>query len=89
MLLNCDKTKYMVFTNKLKVITSDPILSLSGTCIEQVASYKYLGIWLDEDLSFKTHITNLSKKTTPSYEDVGVTCSRPKHNNLIIEEYTS
>ena len=44
---------------------NDPILSLSGACIEQVTSYKYLGIWLDEDLSFKTHITDLAKKIKP------------------------
>ena len=29
---------------------------------QRVTSYKYLGIWLDEKLSFKIHITNLIKK---------------------------
>ena len=63
--LNVGKTKYILFSNKTKTETSGPILSLSGAHIEQVSTYKYLGIWLDEDFSFKTHITNLAKKIKP------------------------
>ena len=33
----------------------------NGTAIERVPHYKYLGIWLDEKLSFNTHIDILSK----------------------------
>lgn len=36
--------------------------SLNGTQIDQVPSYKYLGVWLDDKLSFKEHITVLVKK---------------------------
>ena len=38
------------------------ITSLNGRQIEQVPSHEYLGIWLDDELAFKTHVTKLVKK---------------------------
>ena len=57
LLLNASKTKFMVFTrDNLAIISS------SGSSIERVSEYRYLGIWLDEKLSFKFHIENLITK---------------------------
>src|SRR4029434_4094635 len=33
-----------------------------GTALERVTSYKYLGIWVDEKLDFKSHVNQLVKK---------------------------
>lgn len=38
------------------------ITSLDGTQIKQVSAYKYLGVWLDDRLSLKKHVTELGKK---------------------------
>ena len=58
--LNAGKTKFMVFSRKLNAIsTASDLNTLEGACIERVASYKYLGIWIDDKLSFKMHITEL------------------------------
>ena len=38
------------------------LCSKIGTVLERVTSYKYLGIWLDEKLDFKTHVDLLVKK---------------------------
>ena len=38
------------------------ILTVDGSLIERVTEYKYLGLWLDEKLSFKFHIDCLASK---------------------------
>ena len=37
------------------------LLSLNGTVLEKVCSYKYLGFILDDQLNFNKHITELPK----------------------------
>ena len=60
--LNADKTKFMMFTKGRVFDNTDPHLyTLNGTAIERVPHYKYLGIWLDEKLTFNTHIECLTK----------------------------
>lgn len=63
LVLNADKTKLMLFRNTKKVSQAPPpVFTLTGSVIEVVHSYKYLGIWLDDALTFKPHIDNLVKK---------------------------
>jgi hypothetical protein len=60
--LNVSKTKVMKFgtrENLNKINFGDLNIKLGGIRIEQVKSYKYLGIWLDEALTFTTHIHKL------------------------------
>ncbi len=38
---------------------------LDGTHLEGVTSLKYLGIWLDDKLTFGVHIDSLLKKLRP------------------------
>jgi hypothetical protein len=58
--LNCSKTKFMVFSKKRQ--PSSPHLVMNGTEIEQVTTIKYLGVTLDDNLTFATHIDNVCKK---------------------------
>lgn len=61
--LNTSKTKCMLFNRNLPQPDSQiKILSLSGLEIQLVNQYKYLGIWLDSSLAFKTHIDSLLSK---------------------------
>lgn len=62
MVLNVDKTKLMYFSRSCSKIVTANISTTDAKCIELVSSYTYLGIWLDEKLSFKTHFDNLVKR---------------------------
>ena len=62
LVLNSSKTKCMVFTKTPNTNASSGILTLKGEQIELVTAYKYLGIWLDNKLSFKVHVEHLSKR---------------------------
>ena len=64
LVLNDVKTKLLFFTRSKDIdFSSIVITTLDGTIIERVTEYKYLGIWLDERLTFKFHITNLASKS--------------------------
>ena len=53
----------MFFTKERVVHEKCPLLhTTNGTTIERVQNYKYLGIWLDEKITFNTHIEVLAKK---------------------------
>ena len=61
--LNIAKMKYMYFgsrntLNKLNEIT----LSIDGQKLEQVQNFKYLGLMMDEALTFESHINYICKK---------------------------
>ena len=62
--VNCNKTKYCTYGMRSFIKKSknvDTILSLNGTVLEKVCSYKYLGFILDDQLNFNKHINELSK----------------------------
>ena len=51
----------MVFSND-RHVTNHVIATLAGYTIEQVKVYKYLGVWVDDKLSFTVHVENLIRK---------------------------
>ena len=60
LVLNTEKTKYMCFSRARITHFNDLIIHTNnGSHIERVTEYKYLGIWIDEKLSFTFHIKNL------------------------------
>ena len=62
LVLNARKTTFMVFSVlKVNRWSHLPILTITDQQIDRV-TYKYLGIWLDENLNLKWHIDNLTKK---------------------------
>ncbi len=63
LVLNVDKTKYMLFSGSKKFDKNVfSLQTLQCTVIESVKEYKYLGIIVDDALSFSSHITQLKKK---------------------------
>ena len=53
----------MLFSRAMNIdLDSVIISSVNGSMIERVSEYKYLGIWLDDKLSFKFHIVDLVSK---------------------------
>ena len=57
--LNVDKTHYILFSNSLKSLPGNVLID--NTTLNQVKSTKFLGIYIDSDLSWKIHIDYLCK----------------------------
>ena len=64
--LNNDKTNFTIFQSVGKLIPYTPIIKINKKPLTCDNSIKYLGIILDPLLSWKTHITELSKKMARS-----------------------
>ena len=74
--LNVEKTKYMIFHAINKNISQIELdFYINGEKIERVYRFNFLGIVLDENLSWKHHIDMISNKI---YRCVGV-LNRLKH----------
>jgi len=58
--LNISKSKYMLITNKKSV--GNISIQINGQQLEQCQSYKYLGVYIDKNLSWKTHVEYVGKK---------------------------
>ena len=64
--LNAKKTNYIMFGNK-KIPPSDSIcITFNGTIINRVTSIKFLGVFVDEHLDWKKHISHVSSKISRS-----------------------
>lgn len=58
--INTDKTKYMIFRNKIPTQ-----ILYNGTELESVPTIKYLGVIIDDELSWKQHMIAVKNKTAP------------------------
>ena len=60
--LNVNKTKFVIFATRPKLNKfEDQSLFINGEPIDRVSSMKYLGLLLDEVLSFNGHVDYLHK----------------------------
>ena len=62
--LNAKKCKYMVISRKRVPYWLDSDLNLMESSLERVCTYNYLGIWLNDTLSWSHHIEETYKKAT-------------------------
>ena len=62
--LNQSKTEFMLIGPRQRLCTfqSAPNLTINGTPIKQVSQAKSLGVYVDENLSWTTHINEITKK---------------------------
>lgn len=58
--LNLTKTKFMIFGNRVK--EDEVIMSIDGELIERVTEFRFLGVIVDENLTWKSHIEYIRKK---------------------------
>ena len=64
--LNTGKPKIVIFKSRNRKITKHLHFRISGQKIVPVDSVKYLGLTLQSDLHWKTHLTSLEKKLSRS-----------------------
>lgn len=62
--MNIKKTKTMIITCKNTDRNSKLKLNIKNTEIEQVNNYKYLGLTIQNDLKWNTHINNIKRKVS-------------------------
>ena len=60
--LNAQKAKVMVFHRKQKHVDEINV-QINGTQIERVESFNFLGIMLDKNLTWKSHIEMVGKQS--------------------------
>ena len=60
--LNIDKTNFVIFHSPQKKIAEQIIIKFTKKKIQRKISVKFLGVLLDSNLRWKSHITELSKK---------------------------
>ena len=62
--LNQSKTEFTLIGSRQRIRTfhSSPSLEIGGMPINQVSHTKYIGVYLDENLTWNEHINRLSKK---------------------------
>ena len=58
--LNISKSKFMIITNKKNIPVFE--VKVNNDCLDKCDSYKYLGVYIDKDLSWKPHIDYICKK---------------------------
>ena len=64
--LNVNKTEYIIFRKPRKLIDSEIKIKLNGKRLYPSTCIKYLGVLLDEHLSWKPHMNELTKKLNRS-----------------------
>ena len=60
--LNAGKTEFLIFRSQRKQLDFIPVLKVDGKRIYPSESVKYLGLYLDEHLSWKTHVDCIASK---------------------------
>ena len=63
--LNVSKTKEMIIDFRTKYRNSFAPLTIKGTAVERVSEYKYLGVVIDDELSWTGHIQNIEQRLRP------------------------
>ena len=80
--LNVNKTNLIMFNNKTQPRT-DVLIALNGINIEQVTYKKFLGVTIDENLTWREHIkmveTKVSKSTAVLYKTMHVLYCQALH----------
>ena len=61
--LNVSKTKSMIIGTNQRLAKTTPLaLKIDNQTIEQVQTFKYLGLWIDSNYKFKTHLDKTKHK---------------------------
>lgn len=86
--LNVTKTHFMLFCGYRKKITSIPDIKINGNSLERVSTTKFLGVTIDDHLTWKPHIHNVAGKIAKS---VGIIhkARQVLHRNILLTLYNT
>jgi len=76
--LNIDKTHFLIFKNRRKLIDYEPIIMIDSKVINRVYSTKFLGVYVDDSLTWKCHIDHVCKKIS---KGIGILTKARKYLN--------
>ena len=62
--LNASKCKYMVISRKRQHHQPMNQLTISNALLEKVSDFKYLGVWLSDNLTWTKHVEQITKRAT-------------------------
>ena len=80
--LNVNKTNFMLFNRNNKINTSDLNININGNKINEVNKVKFLGVILDNQVSWKDHISYSANKMSKC---IGILYkARPFLNKIIL-----
>ena len=82
--INADKTKFIIYKMRNKADINLKIL-INKVQIERVATYKYLGVIIDEKLKWENHINKIVSKIAPllgAIKRSGIKLNRQSANNI-------
>ena len=65
--INIKKSNYMIFKPRQKIIHNDFSIMLNDCAIDRVKEIVFLGVILDEHISWKPHISHVARKISKSY----------------------
>ena len=75
---NSRKCKYMIISRKIQPPLPGTPLTVNGSLLEKVESYKYLGVWLTSSLSWSMQVSTVCKKAR---QKIGVMYHKFYHAN--------
>ena len=84
--LNSSKTKEMIIDFRKKSEDHTP-LSINGACVERVASFKFLGTVISEDLTWTANTTALVKKAQQTLHFLRVLRRNHREEKLQVSFY--
>ena len=77
-----------MITLKNKKLQNEISIKINGEVLEQCESYKYLGVILDENLTWKHHVEHISKKIAKACGSLAK-IRRSAHIDTLIEVYNA
>ncbi len=86
--LNVSKTKELIVDFRKRQQRPYTPLMISGTPVERVSSFKYLGVNISEDLTWTTHIQTQVKKAVRLAERI-LGSSLPSLQDIYLKRYKS
>ena len=60
--LNIKKSQFMIISKRKGIIKNSFRLKINGVSLERCSSYKYLGLFIDEELTWKNHVKHVCQK---------------------------
>lgn len=88
MVLNTAKTKEITVDFRRNSTDPQPIY-INGDCVERVSNFQFLGLYLDDDLTWKTNTTMLVKKAQQRLQFLRVLKSNGLAKELMVSFYRS